>query len=100
MKRPFLAIFLFLLLAVQLVPAKVVSDILSKQRIVSEEEVHHNHSYIDTEKDSDLKKFWYLHYGLLSEAIRSREKITYIIMDEALFKVHHLEVPTQPPNLV
>lgn len=90
---------MFLLLAVQLVPAKVVSDILSKQR-VSEEEVHHNHSYIDSEKDSDLRKFWYLHYGLLSDVATSDAKMTYIIMDEALYKVHHLEVLIQPPDIV
>lgn len=97
MKKPLLAIFLFLMLAVQLVPTKVLSELMSKQRI-SEEEVHPNHSYIDTEKDSALKKFWYLHYGLLSEYESTKEKIAYIILDEVLFKVHHLEVPTQPPN--
>ncbi|WP_124635377.1 hypothetical protein [Taibaiella sp. KBW10] len=93
-----LAIFLFFLLAIQLIPVRAVGDVISKQRI-SEEEVHHNNSYI-TDKDSAFNRFWYLHYGMQSENGGAQEKASYIILDEALIKVHHLEVLIQPPDIV
>lgn len=96
MKRVLLAIFMFLLLAVQLIPVKAVGDVISKQRI-SEEEVHGHHSYIATDKSN---KFWYLNYGLHNEIATEQDKTCYIILDEALIKVHHLEVLIQPPDIV
>lgn len=93
--RKIVAIFLFLLLSTQIMPIEIIGKMLWNQT-VSEEEVHPPNA---AKKLFDHKRFWYLDYYAAQKSKDLLQK-EYVIMDEALFKSHHLEVLIQPPDFL
>lgn len=94
--RILISIFFFLLLSTQLIPVKEVGKNLWSQTTAEEEVTPQN---LVHKLQPIFNKFWYLDFSGSVDQFDSKNKQTFIIVDEALIKCYHLEVLTQPPNL-